>query len=229
MHVLARFAGSSGEIRVLEDRVTGARLYEEGGVAQSRVLPGGEADVDYVRLMCALLAESSDALLLGCGGGSLATMLHRRGSRVAVVDANPISFQLARTFFWMPNGIECITGDMCSFLRAQRRTFAAIGVDVGGPCFSYEAVLGSATIARMRHALRGGGRVAVNISCETPDDPVPGRIADRFATEGLDVWAFTENPSANELNMVILASARAENPSDLVQIAAEGWALAHLV
>src|SRR5262249_5669889 len=99
MHLLARFKGPNGEIRVLEDPVTGARLYEEGRVAQSRVLPGGEADVLYIRLMASLLTGSPAALLLGCGGGSLASMLCRRGSRVAVVEVNPISFQLARTFF----------------------------------------------------------------------------------------------------------------------------------
>src|SRR4051794_13005343 len=185
MRVLARFNGPNGEIRVLEDPATGARLYEEGGVSQSRVLAGGEADVAYVRLMATLLAGTADALVLGCGGGALATMLHQRGSRVTVVETNPISFQLARTFFWMPNGIECITADARQFACPKGRTFDAIGIDVGGPRFSYVEVLPPATIARVRRALRDGGRVAVNISLEAPDDPVPGRIADRLAATGL--------------------------------------------
>jgi spermidine synthase len=228
MHVLARFNGPNGEIRILEDASTGARLYQEGGVSQSCVLPGGEADVAYVRLMAVLLAGSADALLLGCGGGALATMLHRRASRVTVVEVNPISFQLARTFFWMPNGIECISADAQAFMRSQRRTFDAIGIDVGGPCFSYEEVLTAATIAGVRRALRGRGRIAVNISCEAPDDPVPGRIADRFKAEGLEVWAFTENATSSELNVVILASARREAPSALAEMAVEDWELAQL-
>ena len=228
MHVLARFEGPNGEIRVLEDPSTGARLYEEGGVSQSRVLPGGEADVAYVQLMATLLASSACALLLGCGGGALATMLHRRSRRVTVVEVNPISFQLARTFFWMPSGIECITADVREFVCPRRRTFDAIGIDVGGPHFSYEDTLEPATIARVRRALRAGGRIAVNISLETPYDPVPGRIADRFAAEGLEVWAFTENPKTEELNVVILASARREEPTALVAIAGESWSLAQM-
>ena len=80
----------------------------------------------------------------------------------------------------MPSGIECITADVREFVCPQGRTFDAIGIDVGGPRFSYEEVLDPATIARMRRALRDGGRIAVNISLEAPDDPVPGRIADRF-------------------------------------------------
>src|SRR5688572_1524575 len=196
LRVLARFAGPSGEIAVMEDTRTGERLYQEGGVSQSSVLAGGETGVEYIRLMAALLEGADSALLLGCGGGALATMLQRRGSRVTVVDVNPMSFQLARTFFWMPNGIECVTADMRAYLRRQTRTWDAIGIDVGGPCFSYEKVLQPSTIARVRRAVRPGGRIAVNISCEEADDPMPGRIAERLKAEGLDVWVFMEQSTA---------------------------------
>jgi SAM-dependent methyltransferase len=229
MHILARFSGPNGEIAVMEDRSTGARHYQEGGVCQSSVLAGGGAGVEYIRLMAALLADGANVLLLGCGGGALASLLHRRASSVTVVEVNPISFQLARTFFWMPNGIECITADMRAFVRKQRRTFDAIGIDVGGPDFSYEKVLEPATIARVRRALREGGRIAINISCEARDDPVPGRIADRFKAEGLDLWMFMENgASSGEVNAVILASARREAPAALAGISEKNWSLARL-
>jgi hypothetical protein len=118
---------------------------------------------------------------------------------------------------------------MRTFLRTGKRTFDAIGIDVGGPDFCYETVLDPATIARVRRALRKGGRVAVNISCETPDDPVPGRIAQRFTAQGLEVWMFMEDaPSAVELNAVILASARRETPAALAEVAAKDWTLARL-
>jgi spermidine synthase len=229
MQLLARFCGPHGEIAVMEDRATGARHYREGGVSQSCVLPGGEAGVEYVRLMAALLADGASVLLLGCGGGSLATMLHRGGSSVTILDVNPVSFELARTFFWMPGGIKCIVGDMRAHMRKQTGTFDAIGIDVGGPDFSYEEVLDRATVARVRHALRDGGRIAVNISCQTPHDPMPGRIAERFKAEGLDVWMFMEGAaSAGELNAVILATARREKPADLAGFAAKEWSLARL-
>src|SRR5262245_8547108 len=229
MRVLARFDGPNGKISVVEEVTTGARHYEEAGVSQSCVLAGGEAGVDYVRLMAALLAGSSSVLLLGCGGGALATMLHRRGASVIVVDINPISFQLARTFFWMPSAIACVTADMRQFLRAETRSFDAIGIDVGGPRFSYEDVLDAASVAHVRRTLRQGGRVAINISCEAPDDPVPARIADKFKAQGLDVWVYMENvPTPQELNAIILASARKEKSSALAAIGGEGWALARL-
>jgi spermidine synthase len=229
MRVLARFPGPDGEISVVEERSTGARLYNEGGINQSRVLAGGEAGIGYIRVMAALLVSAGDVLLMGCGGGALATMLHRRGRSVTVVDVNPISFELARAFFWMPADIECITADMRDFMRTETRTFDAIGIDVGGPCFSYAEVLAPATIACVRRTLRDGGRIAVNISCEAIDDPVPGRIADMFKAEGLDVWMFCENTAAAaEANAVILASAQNESPSVLAAVAGQNWLLARL-
>ncbi len=228
LHVLARFAGPRGEIRVLEEAATGARLYEEGGVTQSRVLPGGEAGVEYVRLMAELLTGNDHVLLLGCGGGALATMLHRRAAKVTVVEANPVSFHLARTFFWMPSGIACIVADMRELAAPPAGSVGGIGIDVGGPQFSYEDVITPAAIARLRVALGKGGRIAVNISLEAPDDPVPGRIADRLAAEGLEVWAFTEPPGSEELNVVLLAAAGREDPAGLARAAGAGWSLARL-
>jgi SAM-dependent methyltransferase len=229
MRVLARFHGPNGRISVVEEVGTGIRHYEEAGVSQSCVLAGGEAGVDYIRLMAALLVGTGNTLLLGCGGGALATMLHRRGAKVTVVDVNPISFQLARTFFWMPSAITCITADMRPFIRAETRTFQAIGIDVGGPRFSYDDVLDGASIAHVRRSLRPGGRVAVNISCDAPDDPLPARIADKFKAQGLEVWVFMENvPCPQELNAVILASARREKAPALTEIGGPGWSLARL-
>jgi spermidine synthase len=228
MPVLARFTGPNGVISVVEDLATGARLYREGGVVQSRVLAGGEAGLEYIILMAQLLV-GGDVLLLGCGGGALPTMLHRQGCSVTVVDVNPISFQLARVFFWMPDGIECITGDIGDFTRQETRTFSSIGIDVGGPRFSYEALLDRTTVAHLRRLLRRGGRIAINVSYEVIDDPVPGRVADLFKAEGLDVWVFRENTTgAIEGNAVILASARTLKPTALAAFAKQPWSLARL-
>jgi spermidine synthase len=182
-----------------------------------------------VALMARLLEDGSNVLLLGCGGGALGGMLHRRGARVTVVDVNPLSFQLARLFFWMPCEIECVAGEMGAFLRTERRAFDAIGIDVGGPRFSYEAVLDRAAVAEVRRLARRRARVTVNISCESPDDPVPGRIAKLFAAEGFQVWAFAEHaPDGGELNTVLLASPFGEDPSELAALAGQEWSLARL-
>jgi spermidine synthase len=229
MRVIARFAGPQGEIAIIEKLSTGMRVYREGGVEQSCVLPGGEAGVAYVCLMATLLVDARSALLLGCGGGALGGMLYRRGLAVTVVDSNPISFELARMFFWMPEGIACISSDMRHYVRTQRRRFDAIGIDVGGPSFSYADVLDPVTIAHVRGRLKDGGRIAINISCETPDDPLPARIAQRLSRHGLEVWLFKEDATrAREVNAVILASDQAEEAQKLAAMAPPLWTLARL-
>ena len=196
MHVLARFDGPNGEIRVLEDPATGARLYEEGGVSQSRVLAGGEADVAYVRLMAALLAGGADALC--CSAAAAGRWPPCCTGEAA---ASPSSRSTRSAFSWRGRSSGCRAAS-----NASRPTCANSFARRGAPSmpsasmsavrsFSYEEVLSPATIARVRRALRDGGRVAVNISLEAPDDPVPGRIADRLAAEGLEVWAFAEPPT----------------------------------
>jgi 2-polyprenyl-3-methyl-5-hydroxy-6-metoxy-1,4-benzoquinol methylase len=102
MEVLARFNGVHGEISIIQEIGTGARVYHEAGVYQSYVFPGGRAGLSYIRLMRKLLLQGSNALLLGCGGGTLGSELHRNGSAVTIVDNNPISFHIARNFFGCP-------------------------------------------------------------------------------------------------------------------------------
>jgi hypothetical protein len=147
---------------------------------------------------------------------------------VTIVEVNPVSFQLARTFFWMPNGIECITADVREFAQRPGGSFSAIGIDVGGPRFSYEDTLDTSTVAGLCRSLRDGGRIAVNISCQADDDPVPGRIAALFDMQALDVWTFMENSTGDELNAIILASAARENPMHLLALAGKEWSIAHL-
>src|SRR5262249_25294287 len=69
--IIARVPGPGGDIVATENLSTGVRVYREAGVEQSCVLPGGEAGVEYVRLMSALLLHGGSALLLGCGGGPI--------------------------------------------------------------------------------------------------------------------------------------------------------------
>ena len=122
-----RFDGRNGQITIAQERKTGARLYVEEGVKQSYVLPGGLAGLDYVRLMVRVLEGAPDIVLFGCGGGALASELHNRGSRVTVVDNNPICFEIARRYFWMPSSLLCVADGMTEFLEKGSGDTAAVG------------------------------------------------------------------------------------------------------
>lgn len=64
-----------------------------------------------MKLMDELLYKSKKVLVLGCGGGNLATRLSRLGKTLTIVDINPISFVLARRYFDLPEDLPGIVSD----------------------------------------------------------------------------------------------------------------------
>ena len=218
MEILGRFDGRNGQITIAQERKTGARLYVEEGVKQSYVLPGGSAGLDYVRLMVRVLEGAPDIILFGCGGGALASELHNRGCRVTVVDDNPISFEIARRYFWMPSSILCVADGMAEFLAKGSGKYAAIGVDVGGPSFDYESTLAARTCALLGKRLASGGRVAVNIARAWAQDTTLTRIAGRLLGENLDVRMFEEAPRRGR-SAVIVATKQATRRNDMALVA----------
>jgi 2-polyprenyl-3-methyl-5-hydroxy-6-metoxy-1,4-benzoquinol methylase len=72
------------------------------GREQSQATPDGESVFTYVKLMGELLSRPQRILILGCGGGNLATRLSRLCKSLTFVDINPISFILAHKFFELP-------------------------------------------------------------------------------------------------------------------------------
>ena len=103
--MLGRYQGRNGAIEIVECSADGTRIYFEEGVRQSQATPDGESVFSYVKLMDELLHRSTNILILGCGGGNLATRLARIGKKLTIVDNNPISFVIAQKFFAMPDGL----------------------------------------------------------------------------------------------------------------------------
>ena len=66
-----------GTINVLKRRASGAITYEQGGFQQSEADNNGVSLASYIHAIFALILQSKahKILLVGCGGGTLATML----------------------------------------------------------------------------------------------------------------------------------------------------------
>ena len=75
MRLLGRYQGRNGEIEIVECSWDGTRIYFEEGVRQSQATSNGESIFTYVKLMDELLHRQKKILMLGCGGGTLATRL----------------------------------------------------------------------------------------------------------------------------------------------------------
>ncbi|MDQ0390974.1 spermidine synthase [Labrys monachus] len=202
MRTLGVFDGVNGTISIIEDKATGARRYYEGNAFQSHALPTGTSCFTYVHLMDGLLREASNILLLGCAGGTLATMLHRQGKTVTVVDRNPQSFALARDYFWMPKEIRCQTADFRDFVAQTPDRFDGIGIDVGGPGFSPEAVFDGPALLALRRVLARNGRMAMNILVEDGMDPFTAGLACSLAGPDLNAWII-EEANESERNAII--------------------------
>jgi spermidine synthase len=202
MRLLGRYQGRNGQIEVVEFQKDGSRLYFEEGVHQSKAAPDGESHYTYVKLMEALLTPATNILVLGCGGGTLGTMLFRQGKRVTIVDHNPISFVIARKFFALPDGVSCVVSDFREFLFRNTAEFDGIAIDVGGPGFSFSDEFDSPTCRAVRVALAPRGRIAMNMLADHDFDPAPDRIARRLSGGNLPAQIFDE-PGIPSRNAVI--------------------------
>ena len=192
VRLLARYQGRNGEIEIVECSQSGTRIYFEQGVRQSQATPDGESVFTYVKLMDELLSRSANILILGCGGGNLATRLTRLGKSLTIVDNNPISFVIAHKFFALPDDLACIVSDFRKFIFQDDAFYDAIAIDIGGPGFNFNDEFDAETCEAIRARLAPGGRIVMNVTVPNDIDPTADRIAARLAGDSLRVWIVDE-------------------------------------
>jgi SAM-dependent methyltransferase len=192
VRLLGRYQGKNGQIDIVECSWDGTRVYFEEGVRQSQATPNGESVFTYIKVMEELLSRSEHILVLGCGGGNLATRLSRLGKRLTIVDINPISFLLAHKYFDLPDDVTCFVSDFRKFVLGDSAYYDAIAIDVGGPGFRFAEKFDAQTCDAIRARLAPGGRIVMNVTVLNDIDPVPDRIAARLAGEQLRTWIFDE-------------------------------------
>jgi spermidine synthase len=202
LKILGRYKGKLGDIAIWESERTGDRLYREGEIFQSQSSAAGESRLPYVKMMEAFLGDAKNVLLLGCGGGNLATMLARSGKSVIVVDHNPVSFDLAKRFFGMPKEISCFVEDFKEYLAAETRSFDGIAIDVGGPGFCYEEQFDPATCHSITARLNPGGRAILNMLVATDFDAAPDLIASDLSEGHMSSWIF-DQPGLLNRNVLV--------------------------
>ncbi len=162
-----------------QDNRTGGISYWQAQDHQSVADRYGVSLAEYIHALFGLVCQKRPrhVLMIGCAGGTLATMLCRAGIRVTLVDIDPLSFQIARRYFHMPEAVECHARDGAAFLRRRTTRYDAIILDA----FSDEIIpphLLTDTFFRLVKArLRRGGIFLVNIVVRDDGDPTPDTIA----------------------------------------------------
>jgi SAM-dependent methyltransferase len=120
-----------GEINVRRMLQTGATIYEQGDCCQSEADEQGVSLSSYIHALFSLIWQKRSArvLMIGCGGGTLATLLVRAGVQVTVVDNNPNSFFLAHNYFQMPAQVNCVVADGADYLDVSGELYDAVVLD----------------------------------------------------------------------------------------------------
>ena len=213
MRVLARREGLFGPIRILERKSDGARLYCVKGSVQTMVQADGVSVFGYVHAVKLLLKSARTILMIGGGGGSLATMLARQGADVTVLEVDPVAEELARTYFGLDERVHWLTTEPFSFLEACNAVYDAVVVDA----FNADGVVApfddaNVLISILRRACPNGSLV-LNLVHEDGAPLWGGPLADRIATLGFNVTLYLADLGweGNEVLHV-----RAEGPTDVL-------------
>ncbi|MBA2587221.1 MAG: fused MFS/spermidine synthase [Alphaproteobacteria bacterium] len=143
---------------------------------QSAADAQGVSTADYIHAMYFFLMQAGvrDVLMIGCGGGTLATMLVRSNVAVTVVDLHKFSFDIARKYFHLPETVTCHVADGIEYLKANRQRHDAIVLDAFGEGGMPEAFMQPAFFKLARSRMKSAGSLfLMNVIVADDDDPVP--------------------------------------------------------
>jgi SAM-dependent methyltransferase len=165
---------------IVQDNRSGHVSYWQKDYHQSAADAEGISTADYIHAMFFFLrqAGAKDVLMIGCGGGTLATMLTRVGVKVTVVDLHKLSFDIARDYFHMPADISCKVADGFAYLKKHRKRHDALVLDAFGANGMPEKFQSAAFFRLAKSRLKPrGGLFLMNLIVEDDDDPIPGELA----------------------------------------------------
>jgi spermidine synthase len=229
VRLLGRYQGRNGEIEIVECSDDGTRIYFEAGVRQSQATPEGESVFTYVKLMDELLSRSTKILVLGCGGGNLATRLAGLGKRLTIVDNNPISFVIAHKYFGLPDDLSCMVSDFRKFIYQDDARYDGIAIDIGGPGFRFNDEFDVETCEAIRARLAPGGRIVMNVMVMNDIDPTPDLIAARLAGDRLLAWIVDEQGIEDRNAIIACLPEKQMNPrsalNDVMRNTHERWSI----
>lgn len=183
--------------------------YWQGADNQSLADRNGVSLADYIHAMYGFIrqAKARRVLLIGGGGGTLATMLHRVRVKVTMVDNDPVSFAIARTYFGLPHGIDCRTADGVRFLRRETTRYDAIVLDAYSSGHVPKPFLRPAFFALARARLKRGGILLFNLSAKDDADRAPDRVARLMQSAFGDTVKLHDADGYFDRNVVAVAGA----------------------
>lgn len=208
MRLLAEITSADMQVQIMERTSNGARLFLEGGMQHTEVDRAGVAQHGYVHAMAEGFTGARSALVLGVGGGALATLLDRRGAAVTAVDILPEAFDVARRWFFMPASVSCVAADAGDYLTTSAERWDLIGVDAyrngGIPAHLLLPEFAQALADRLAPM----GVIAWNVALEREGFSLAQRVTRLLMETGLPVSVLAGCP-AHVGNVIVYAGAGA--------------------
>jgi spermidine synthase len=205
MPLFKQIKTSFGTIRITRS-ADGSLSYYQNGCFHSQADKNGVSVCAYIHVIYELVLQSlaQNVLIIGCGGGSLATMLRRMRCKVTVVDNNDAAFMIARDYFKLPKDVSCVTQDGVVYLRTVQKRFDAVIVDVFG---SNNAVPARFThkmfFQSVKKVLSSSGIMVMNVITQDDDDKRVEKTARNAQAAGMSIRLF-DWPGETDRNTLIL-------------------------
>jgi spermidine synthase len=200
-----RYESDIGVVRVLTTEKTGTSTYILRGGHQTAVDRAGVSLDTYIHALYGFLSQTKarDILMIGCGGGTLATMLARAGKRLTVVDIDKNAFTIAKRHFQMPASVTCRVADGLAYMQKARKRYDALILDA----FIGEKIpphmKGDEICQAAMRCLRKGGLLLMNVCLSTRSDRTADKLAVRFQNNGWQV-RLVDSPRIPARNAIVL-------------------------
>lgn len=198
-----------GKVKLRRNKGDGSLTYVLAGGHQSAVDRHGRSLDTYIHAIYGLIMQRAPeprgktVLMIGCGGGTLGSMLRAAGMKVTIVDIDPTAFALAKSHFGLPDGVTCRVGDGLEFLKRTRRRYDVLISDAFIGERTPKHLTGDDFCAAARRCLMPEGMLFINVCLFRRNDPTADRFATRLKTHGLPVRLLDQRGAAR--NAVIVA------------------------
>lgn len=222
MTILEDLHSQHGHIQITQAK-DGTVTFLQNGVFQSQADRHGVSTAGYIHVMAHLMAQVQPGrvLIVGGAGGTLATLMHRAGCRVTMLDINGYAFTIARRYFQLPAGVHCVEEEGYQYLMRSNEQFDAIALDAFDDKGHIPPALTRTTFFRLvREALAPGGMAVMNTLAAHDLDMGPDRIAQKAAEARLPVVLFDWLGQQNR--NCLLAMGNVE-PLDVPRFTAPEW------
>jgi spermidine synthase len=195
-----------GTVTIFRRRLTGTMVYDHDGSRQSEADCDGISLASYVHAIYDFLLQKNarTILMIGCGGGTLATMLARDDRNVTVVDVNADSFDLARRYFRLPKAVVCHAADGRDHILSDPTRYDAIIVDayLGNQVPNHLQTVAFLRLVSVR--LERRGMLLVNVHAQDDGDRAP----DEWMQAAANVWPevrLLDSPGYYNRNAIVAA------------------------